>query len=90
MSKTPQEMNTTLNFSSDQPELRLFAQLAGIAPSKLAAAFNEPELLFKHITPDQLASLKEASFSLSALSNRLAASCDIYLKYAKGVLEASA
>jgi hypothetical protein len=72
--------------SPDQPELRLLAQLAGCAPSKLAAAFNNPEHLFKHVTLEQLARLKESCDRLAALMVLMTARADVALAaYSKGV-----
>jgi hypothetical protein len=37
-------------FSPDAGELRLVAQLSGVAPSKLAAGLSDPERILDHLT----------------------------------------
>jgi hypothetical protein len=74
------------DFLPDQPELQALAQLSGVAPSKMAAAFSEPEKLFEHISLDELARIKESTDRIAALSVALAAACDAYIRHAEGVL----
>jgi hypothetical protein len=83
-------MTDAPSFSATLPELVALAQLAGVDPSKMAAAFSEPEHIFQHITLDELARIKQSTDRLAALSAQLAAACDVYMTSAKGVLETSA
>lgn len=55
----------------DTPELRLIAQLAGIAPSRLAAALNNPEHLYQHLTLDELKRFEESCIRLSGVQARM-------------------
>ncbi len=58
---------------ADQPELVALANLASVAPSKVAAAFNdEPEQFFVHLSLDELQRLQGAAERLAALSGELA------------------
>ena len=59
--------------TADLPELRLLAQLAGIAPSRMAAAFNDPEHFFKHMTLDELNALKASVDRFAAVQDQLLA-----------------
>ena len=63
--------------SPDQPELRTLCQLAGIAPSRLAAAFNDPEHLFSHISRDELERFMASCQRLDLLQRRLIAALGI-------------
>ena len=65
------------DISPDQPEFRMLAQLAGCPPSKLAAAFNNPEHLFEHVTLEQLERFTAACARLTALSLELTARIDL-------------
>jgi hypothetical protein len=42
------------HIAPDLPEFRLLAQVAGIKPSALAAALNNPEHFSKHISAEEL------------------------------------
>jgi hypothetical protein len=44
--------------------LRLLAQLAGVKPSAIAAALNNPEYLDAHLTSEQLARFADAESRL--------------------------
>ncbi len=70
-------------FLADMPELVALAQLSGVAPSKMAAAFSDPEHLFEHISLDELARIKESTDRLAALSAQLAKACEGYIAYAE-------
>jgi hypothetical protein len=74
-------------FSPDLPELKIMAALAAVQPSAMAAAFNEPEKMFEHLTLGELDRLREAFVRCAILGERLAAACGIYSEYAKQLLE---
>ena len=74
--------------SPDSPELTGIAQMAGIAPEKLAAALTDPSRLFEHITLEELQSLQQSCNRLGVLQARLIAAMEIYEAYGRGVLEA--
>jgi hypothetical protein len=59
--------------SPDIPALRLMAQLAGIAPSHLAAAFSDPERFTQHMTREEFDRLREAIQRLVTLLEQLKA-----------------
>ena len=69
--------------SPDMPELRLWAQLVGIAPSRLAAAFNDPLRLHEHITFDEMNMIAGTAGRLAALQARMLAALELFMK-AKG------
>jgi AMMECR1 domain-containing protein len=79
-------MTDAPSFSATLPELVALAQLAGVDPSKMAAAFSDPEQFFQHISLDELARIKVSTDLLAALSTELAKACDVFLGHAKGVL----
>ena len=76
-------MSDSSRFAPDLPELRIIAQFAGIAPSRLAAAFNNPEHFLDHITPDELDRFKDSCDRLSALQVRMLAAVDIAIAHQK-------
>jgi hypothetical protein len=53
--------------SPDSPELRAIAQLAGVAPSRLARAYNDPEHILEHFTIEEMKRLQVAYERLLAL-----------------------
>jgi hypothetical protein len=59
------------SYSPDLPELRLLAQLAGVKPSALAAALNNPEHFSAHITTAQVSRYLSGVTRLSALTVRI-------------------
>ena len=67
--------------SPDLPELRIIAQFAGIAPSRLAAAFNNPEHFLDHMTPDELDRFKDSCDRLNAIQVRMLAAVDIAITH---------
>jgi len=75
---------------ADQPELVALANLAAVAPSKVAQGFNDPERLFEHLSLDELARLKAATDRLAMLAVVLANACDMYARYAQAILEQTA
>jgi hypothetical protein len=84
----PEPISPAQTFSATLPELVALAQLAGVDPAKMAAAFSEPEQLFAHISLDELARIKVSTDLLAALSVQLAAACDVYMAAAKEFAEA--
>jgi hypothetical protein len=63
--------------SADEPALRLIAQLAGVAPSRMVAAFNDPERFFENLTLAELERFYVACVRLTSLVNSLTASLDL-------------
>jgi hypothetical protein len=57
--------------SVDDNDLRVLAQLAGIAPARLAAACNDPERVPQHMTRDEVVRLRDAMWRLVEVANRL-------------------
>jgi len=57
--------------SPDDPELRMLAQLAGIAPARLAAALNDVEHIRDHMTVDEGQRLIDAMGKLLPLVSRI-------------------
>jgi hypothetical protein len=51
--------------------------MAGIAPTRMAAAFSDPEQMLKHISADELQRLVEGSIRLEAFALQLAAAFKI-------------
>ena len=58
--------------AADTPELRLFAQLAGVAPSRMAVAFNDLKNPYEHITLEELELLFQPTRHLVELEQLLA------------------
>ena len=73
-------------FSPDLPELRLIAQLAGIAPSRLAAAFNDPAHLMEHLTRDELKQFQAACFRLGEVQSRMMQALDAAAAAIRGAM----
>ena len=76
-------MTDSSGFSPDLPELRLIAQLAGIAPSRLAAAFNSPEHFMDFITQEQLDRFSKSLNRLHAVQVQMIAAVDIAIAHQK-------
>jgi hypothetical protein len=55
------------DFLPDQPELQALAQLSGVAPSKMAAAFDDIEHFSNHMTQEDIDRLRDAIERLSSL-----------------------
>ncbi len=72
--------------SGDNPELAALAQAAGVDPGKMAAAFNDPERFFEHLTPEELARINESCGRFQVLGNQLARALDVYTIHARGFL----
>ena len=64
-------MSDSRPFSPDLPELRLLCQLAGIKPSSIAAALNNPEFFNKHVNSEELERFAAAESRLLALIDRI-------------------
>lgn len=75
---------------ADLPELVALGNLAGVAPSKIAGAFNDAEHFFDHLTLDELQRLQGACERLGALSEALAASVQSYIDQARLVAAGAA
>ena len=67
--------------SADLPELRLVAQLAGIAPSKLAAGLNDPEHILDHLAPDEFYRCADGLRRFLAFERRMDAALDTALTH---------
>lgn len=74
------------SISADLPELIALASMASVDPERMAAAFNDPENLFDHLTRDDLHQLKLSCDRLAVLQAQLTASADRYMVFARGVL----
>lgn len=68
------------NFSPDLPELRLLAQVAGVAPSRMAAAFSDPEHFTNHMTVEEINRFKEGCDRLFAVQADMTAALNVYLQ----------
>lgn len=66
-------------FSPDLPELRLLAQLAGLKPSAVAAALNNPEHFNKHVSSEEMARFANAESRVIALITRINAHLTPYI-----------
>lgn len=71
---------------ADAPELVALGSLAGVAPSKMAQGFNDPEHLFDFLALDEIGRIQGACERLGALTAVLAASMAIYVEAARAVL----
>ena len=76
-----------MSFLPDQPELLALAQLASVAPSKIAAAYNDPDAFFEHLTLPELDRIRDASERLGQLVTDMAAAVQPFLEQGKAVLE---
>ena len=74
---------------ADLPELVALGNLAAVAPSKMAAAFNEPEKFFDHLDLKELARLQAACERLAVVQREMTAAMDIYLQAAQKILDAA-
>ena len=74
---------------ADQPELVALASLAAVPPSKLAAAFNDPEHFFSHVGLEEVSRLNDAVKRMGELSRQLIAAAEIFTEYTQAALEAS-
>lgn len=75
---------------ADQPELIALGQLAAVAPSKMAAAFNDPEHFFEHLDLEELGRLQAAGERLALVEQAMTLSMDIYIEQTRRLLEAQA
>lgn len=66
-------------FDVDDHCLRLWAQLVGVAPLRLAAALNDAENLHKHLTMEELRSVADTAARLAALQTRMAAALEHFI-----------
>ncbi len=72
--------------SADSPELKAFAMAGDIDPEKMAAAFNDPEHLFDHLTLAEIARFKIGCDRLVDLQKVMLAAMDQYMAHARAVL----
>ena len=72
---------------ADQPEVMALASLAAVPASKMAAAFNDAEHFFEHLSLDDLGRLTAAVERLGALSEALVAATEEYRRAAVAVLQ---
>ena len=70
-------MTDLATISPDLPELRVLARAAGVAPSRMADAFNEPERMLEHITLEELARLKAMCDRMVVLMVQMTTSCNV-------------
>jgi hypothetical protein len=66
--------------SPDEPELRLLAQLAGLKPSAIAAALNNPEHFNKHVNAEEMARFAGAESRVIALISRISTHLTPYIE----------
>jgi hypothetical protein len=78
-----------MTFLADQPELVALANLAGVAPSRVAAAFNNPVALFSHLSLDEIQRLHRACERLGSLTAALAVGLESWSAAAREVLQAA-
>jgi len=71
---------------ADAPELQVLAQLASVAPSKVADAFNDPEHMFDHMSLDELHRLESASTRMGGVITEMARALAIYADVARRYL----
>jgi len=76
-----------VSFLPDSPELLALASLASVAPSKIAAAYNDPDNFFTHLTLGELDRIRDASERLGALVTDMATAVQPFLEKGKAVLE---
>lgn len=72
---------------ADAPELVALGNLAAVAPSKMAGAFNDAAHFFTYLDLDELQRIQGACERLGALTAALAQSMDIFLSEARAALE---
>lgn len=72
---------------ADQPEVVSLATLASVAPSKVAAAFNDPNNFFDHLTLDELNRLQSAAARLGAVITEMGKALAIYADVARRYVE---
>jgi len=61
-------MSEPTPLSPDAPELRLLAQLGGVAPSRMADAYNDPDHFLEHMTLAEMKRLQGAYERLLAFA----------------------
>jgi hypothetical protein len=84
-------VESLMAISAETPALQALAALGGIEPQKMAAAFNDPEHLFDHLTLEELARLKAGCDQMAALQLVMVAAMDLCMAYAKsGLVEDAA
>jgi hypothetical protein len=71
---------------ADLPELVALGTLAGVAPSRMASAFNDAQNFFEHVSLEELDRIKGACERLGSLTTALAAAMDSYVTAAKAAL----
>jgi hypothetical protein len=72
-------LSDSTSFSPDLPELRLLCQLAGIKPSAMAAALNNPEHFNKHVNAEELTRYAGAGLRVIALITRISTHLTPYI-----------
>lgn len=83
--RTPKEVSVP--FSSSDAEFLALANLSGIDAEKMAEAFNDPEHFFDHLSLEELRQFSDACVRVSALQSRMVAATDMYVAFARGLLE---
>lgn len=71
----------TQEFDVDAPELRLIAQLAGVAPSRLAAGLNNPERILDHLSSTECFRIADAFKGLVDFEVRMNTALDVALAH---------
>ena len=71
---------------ADQPELVALGTLSGVAPSKMAQGFNDPEHLFTFLDLGEIQRIQGACERLGSLTAVLVQALDIYTEAAKAVV----
>ncbi len=75
---------------ADQPELLALAALAALPASKVAAAFNDTDHLFEHLSLEEIDRIRGACERLGALSALLATSLDSYTEAIRSMADVAA
>lgn len=75
---------------AESPALKAFALVAGLEAWKLAAAFNDPEHLFDHLTLDEIARFKAGTDLLASTHAQMVEAMDRFLVFSRGVLAGNA
>ncbi len=63
------------------------AQLAAVAPSRVAMAFNDPPALYAHLSLDEIQRLTGACERLGSLTTALAVCCESWTEAARMTLQ---
>ena len=79
-------MVEALGILADQPELVALGTLAGVAPSRMAAAFNDADHFFDHLTLGELDRIQGACARMAQFQQQMTTAFDQYLTAAQEIL----